>query len=390
MCANLFKRSNASKNPTAKVVSPPGSNGKLQCVELFAGGGGMATGLFQAGFQHVALVEFNNHACNTLRKHFARAHKASPGILEDDVRRIEWARFSGIDLVAGGPPCQPFSAGGLSAGMNDDRDMWPEAIRAVREIQPRAFLFENVKGLLRSSFAAYLESIVDVLKSGGRPSEAHVYDVAVIPVNAADYGAPQKRERVLVAGIRRDVGFLAPFPAATHSAERLVWDKWVSATYWEKHGLSRPSGAVITRSESAILRALVRTGQEPASQPWQTCRDGFSGLGEPSQMAHLSGHAPRGFSKQYPGHTGSTLDAPAKALKAGVHGVPGGENMVILDDGRARHFTVREAARLQGMPDSYLPTGSWSQAMRQLGNAVPAPLAAVAGTWLAQTLDQRH
>jgi DNA (cytosine-5)-methyltransferase 1 len=364
----------------------------LTCMHrTFAGGGGMASGLSQAGFRHVVLVESNKHACTTLRHHFAGSNsQTSPLILEDDVRRIDWTRFTGIDLVSGGPPCQPFSMGGQSAGKNDHRDMWPEAFRAVHEVQPRVFLFENVKGLLRASFAPYFASIVESLKRGGKPAGAQRYEVAVIPVNAADYGAAQKRERVLIAGIRRDVGTLRPFPTATHSASRLAWDKWISGEYWESHGLPRPGDAVIPRSEAALLAYLARCGRAPQSLPWRTCRDAFAGLGEPSAAAKLSGHDVCRFGKQYPGHTGSVTDAPAKALKAGVHGVPGGENMVILDDGRVRHFTLREAARLQGMPDAYLPTGSWSQAMRQFGNAVPAQLAEVAGVWLAAMLSRTH
>lgn len=373
-------------SPEALHLNPNPAGHQFSCVELFAGCGAMATGLSQAGYRHLAMAEFNKHACKTLREHFApNLAQSSPLIIEDDVRNVDWTTFREVDLVAGGPPCQPFSAGGLAAGKTDTRDMWPEAIRAVREMQPQAFLFENVKGLLRPSFASYLDSIVEGLRRGGHPSgTSHVYEVAVIPVNAADYGAAQKRERVLIAGIRRDVGTLLPFPAPTHSAARLVWDKWVSETYWKSHGLSLPG--TIPRAEAALLASLTRSAREPQSRPWQTCRDAFTGLGEPSDSSSTSGHESRGFGKQYPGHTGSELDAPAKALKAGVHGIPGGENMVILDDGRTRNFTVREASRLQGMPDSFLPTGSWSQAMRQLGNAVPTQLADVAGAWLAGML----
>ncbi|WP_343654376.1 DNA (cytosine-5-)-methyltransferase [Paraburkholderia caribensis] len=377
--SNSFEPRYLSLRPAERLFS---------CIELFTGCGGMATGLSQAGFHHVAMAEFNKHACESLREHFAtNVFQSSPLVIEEDVRNVDWATFRDVDLVAGGPPCQPFSAGGLSTGKADKRDMWPEAIRAVREMQPRAFLFENVKGLLRPAFAPYLDSIIEGLRRGGRPSgTSQVYEVAVIPVNAADYGAAQKRERVLIAGIRRDVGTLLPFPAPTHSAARLVWDKWVSETYWKSHGLSRP--CAIPRAEAALLASLIRSAREPQSLPWQTCRDAFAGLGEPSDTSNISGHESRGFGKQYPGHTGSELDAPAKALKAGVHGIPGGENMVILDDGRTRNFTVREASRLQGMPDSFLPTGSWSQAMRQLGNAVPTQLAEVAGAWIASMLLQ--
>jgi DNA (cytosine-5)-methyltransferase 1 len=122
----------------------------------------------------------------------------------------------------------------------------------------------------------------------------------------------------------------------------------------------------------------------PVEQPWQTCRDAFLGLGEPLAPASVLGHeAASGVARQYPGHTGSRADLPSKALKAGVNGVPGGENMLASEDGVCRYFTVREAARLQGLPDSFLPYGRYSEAMRQLGNAVPAQLAEVAGRWLS-------
>jgi DNA (cytosine-5)-methyltransferase 1 len=111
-----------------------------------------------------------------------------------------------------------------------------------------------------------------------------------------------------------------------------------------------------------------------------TVRDALVGLGEPNGQAN---HVFQPGARVYPGHTGSPLDQPAKALKAGDHGVPGGENMMVLDDGSVRYFTTREAARLQGLPDTYLFPRSWSESMRQIGNAVPAPLAEALGDWIA-------
>jgi DNA (cytosine-5)-methyltransferase 1 len=365
----------------------------FDCVELFAGCGAMALGLGRAGFAHTCMVELNPQACLTLRDNFAsEIGLGYPSILERDIRDIDWTSFQGSSLVAGGPPCQPFSNGGLSAGKYDPRDMWPEAIRAVREIQPKAFVFENVKGLRRKTFSEYLRSIVNSLERGGDidPDAVKQYQVAVVPVNAADFGAAQTRERVLIAGVRRDVGQLTSFPRPTHSLQRLVWDKWCTGEYWKRHGLERPDPSTMSRAERAALKGVLRSSVEPEGLPWQTCRDAFFELGEPGASSCVQGHEWRGVAKRYPGHSGSAWDLPAKALKAGVHGVPGGENMVVNSEGSARYFTVREACRLQGLPDSFLPSGSWSQAMRQLGNAVPAQLAEIAGRWIAKTLRGRR
>jgi DNA (cytosine-5)-methyltransferase 1 len=365
------------------------ADGQLTCVELFAGCGGMAKGLEQAGFRHLAMAEFNVAACITLRANYQREHASTvPHILEADVRTIDWHDYEGVDLVAGGPPCQPFSNGGRAAGPEDIRDMWPEAIRAVCEMQPRAFLFENVKGLLRPAFSEYLSGILRCLEQGGSDTSQDRlgYDVTVVKVNAADYGAPQKRERVLIAGIRRDFGTLQPFPTRTHSEERLTLDKWVTGDYYLRHGLPRPAEDTIPRAAFAKLANMSATRCPPREAAWLTCRDAFRELGAPSFDAKLSGHEPRRPGKQYEGHTGSHIDEPAKTLKAGVHGVPGGETMVVDLDGTSRHFTIREAARLQGLPDTFELSGSWSQAMRQLGNAVPVQLANVAGSWLASSL----
>jgi DNA (cytosine-5)-methyltransferase 1 len=270
--------------------------------------------------------------------------------------------------------------------------MWPEAIRAVCEIRPRAFLFENVQGLLRPAFAEYLAHIVFELERGGESGEGapQLYDVAVVRVDAANYGAAQRRKRVLIAGVRKDVGALTPFPQPTHSAARLAYDKWVSGAYWTRHGLLAPDIAMAPAAERAVLNKIGACLQ-PVEQPWRTCRDAFLGLGRPQTPASVLGHnAASGEAKQYPGHTGSPEDLPSKALKAGVNGVPGGENMLVSDTGTCRYFTVREAARLQGLSDTFLPYGSYSEGMRQLGNAIPAQLAEVAGRWLFDILTSKN
>lgn len=382
----------------------------MRSVELFTGCGGLALGLARAGFEHDMMVEWNEDAVATVMHNRRRniQHVRHWPIQRMDVREIDWGRFAGrLDLCAGGPPCQPFSIGGKHRGNDDARDMWPEAIRAVRETMPRSFLFENVRGLTRAAFADYLRWIVahlrhpDMVRLAGEDHLCHTkrlegaetpasYDVIVAQVNAADFGAPQKRHRVIIAGIRRDLGVELPPPAATHSRERLLWDQWVTGAYWERHGLAVPGDKAIASSDLPLVRRLRAQEAAPAGKPWVTVRDAIAGLGEPNGERN---HVFQDGARVYPGHTGSPLDQPAKALKAGDHGVPGGENMMVCDDGSVRYFTVREAARLQGLPDTYLFPRSWTESMRQLGNAVPSKLSESVGNWMARILeeaDARH
>lgn len=382
----------------------------LRSVEMFSGCGGLALGLAKAGFDHLLLVERDSHSIRNMQHNIDGKvkHLADWQVHGDDVRSIDWTRFKGLaDFVAGGPPCQPFSIGGLHKGDEDGRDMWPEAVRAIREIEPKAFLFENVRGLLRPKFAEHLEwirlSLTEPLleqhPDEGRASHllrlrAHeaegTYHVAVVKVNAADYGAAQKRHRVLFMGIRRDLADGIDMPKPTHSRGRLLWDQWITGEYWERHGLKMPSGGPQSMIDRRTVSALDACKAKPDGLPWVTVRDEISGLGDPVLGSKIVNHVFQPGARSYPGHTGSPLDEPAKALKAGVHGVPGGENMIAFPDGSVRYFTVREAARLQGLPDEYEFIGSWSENMRQLGNAAPVQLAQVFGKYLAGLLNSPH
>lgn len=377
----------------------------MHSIELFSGCGGLALGLSRSGFHHELMVEWNEEAVATVHHNRRRriAHVREWPMERADVRDIDWERFYGrLDLVAGGPPCQPFSIGGKHQGQDDARDMWPEAIRAVRETQPRAFLFENVRGLTRAAFADYLRWIVAHLRHPETPrleGEDHIahtarlealpgasaYDVMVMQVNAADYGAPQKRHRVIITGVRADLQATLSSPQPTHSRERLLWDQWVTGAYWARHGFEQPGDEWIIPSDAATVRRLRAREEPPPGAAWVTVRDALSGLGEPTGEDN---HVFQDGARVYAGHTGSPLDQPAKALKAGDHGVPGGENMMVRDDGTVRYFTIREAARLQGLPDSYQFPRSWSESMRQLGNAVPAQLARAIGDWLTGVLNE--
>jgi DNA (cytosine-5)-methyltransferase 1 len=354
----------------------------MESVELFTGCGGLALGLSRSGFRSQRMVEWNRDAVATVvhNRDLGVEHVSDWPIEQADVRSIDWKEHRGLALVAGGPPCQPFSIGGKHRGDDDTRDMWPQAIRAVRECRPAAFLFENVRGLLRPKFQPYLEGIVSGLS---RPDRDLHYLTIVESVNAADFGAAQKRHRVIIAGLRSDLQSRLPKLVPTHSRSRMLWDQWVTGEYWEEHGLKVDLNA-FSLTDAAEVRRLRKLGVEPMEKRWVTVRDKLRGLGEPNNQDN---HAFQPGAKVYKGHTGSPLDQPAKALKAGNHGVPGGENMMVKDDGAVRYFTIREAARLQGLPDDFQFPRSWSESMRQLGNAVPAELGEVAGVWIANAIQ---
>ena len=379
----------------------------MRCVELFTGCGGLAMGLSRAGFKPQRMSEWDKHSVLNV------SHNKDRGvdlvqhwpIHQEDVRSVDWSQYDGLALTAGGPPCQPFSIGGRHKGHEDQRDMWPEAVRVVRETHPAGFIFENVRGLMRSAFADYLRWVVlslsmpHVLRTDGEDRAGHLerlealrdretlYEVVIRQVNAADYGAAQKRHRVLILGTRRDLGLTLPELRPTHSRERLLWDQWITGEYWKRHGLKAPPTGP-DKIDAATVRRLRDLTVAPQGLPWRTIRDAFQGLGEPGARPVVANHVFQPGARSYTGHTGSPIDMPAKALKARGHGVPGGENMLAHADGSVRYFTVREAARLQGLPDDYEFVGSWSENMRQCGNAVPVQLAEAVGRAMYEMIGQ--
>lgn len=373
-------------------------------VELFSGVGGLALGMSRAGWSHALLVEWDSDAHATVlhNQRCGIEHVASWPAIQADVQGVKWKPYRGkVRAITGGPPCQPFAIGGKKRGHEDARDMWSEAVRAVREVEPEAFIFENVRNLAGPKFRSYLEWVKQCLRHPNHPrrdAETHAehlarlrslleparYLVDHLVVNAADYGAAQVRHRVLVRGVRATTGVpLAEMPA-THSLERLLWDQWRTGEYWERHRLPQPPDSAMPRIHSAKIRRIRASLVPPQGRSWVTVRDALSGLGEPDGKAN---HVFQAGARAYKGHTGSPLDLPAKALKAGDHGVPGGENMMVLDEGGVRYFTAREAARLVDLPDDYLFPASWSETMRGLGNAVPAKLGEAVGKWLAGIVE---
>lgn len=382
---------------------------KLRSLELFAGCGGLALGMARAGFAHDMVVEFDSDAVATLRDNKQRQiqHVRHWEINDTDARKIDYTNLPRVDVLSGGPPCQPFSIGGKHLGPDDPRNMWPEAIRAIREMQPRAFVLENVRGLFRPAFEPYLDYITlqltypDLaprkdefwedhlrrLRNHRKSDKGHNRSYRVISktVNAADYGAAQKRHRAIFIGIETAAGDDWQFPPPTHSQEALAWAKHVDHSYWTRHG-ARRSRSFASASEQIALRKAVAHEEAPTTKPWVTVRDAIGDLPPPTKSQVVANHWQHPGAKAYPNHTGSHYDEPAKALKAGDHGVPGGENMVANRLGKVRYFTVREMARLQGFPDDFQIGGSWKAATRQLGNAVPTEMAQKMGSFVKGVL----
>jgi DNA (cytosine-5)-methyltransferase 1 len=398
------------------------------CVELFTGGGGLAMAVHAAGFRHLLLNEFAKRACETLR-----ANKAVPmphkeyiprrfedpwPLVEGPVQRLDFTYLSGrVTLLAGGPPCQPFSLGGEHRGHEDERNMFPEFFRCLRQTRPLAFICENVRGLLRPSFRPYFEYILNELRMpfverGNADWVQHSktlneerlkapitdensrkrYVAFPIPVNAADYGVPQVRHRVIIVGFRSDLEIDEELwndkfkPNRTHSEAALYKQLGdPDSDYWKRHI------AVPTLVKRKVIEATpaVDEGEDLTLSPWRTLRDAIMGDAERGEQPlpqtglidyheHPSSPAPNHIgwpgARIYDGHTPNVLDRPAKTVKAGVHGVPGGESVMLLDNRGYRYMTVRETARVMTFPDSWRPQGPRGEQMRQLGNAVPVLL----------------
>ncbi len=390
-------------------------HGQLTAVELFAGAGGLALGVSLAGFKPLAVLEWDRWACDTLRENQERGFPLVGGwpIHCGDVRAFDYAAINQqVDLVSGGPPCQPFSMGGKHRAHDDHRDMFPATVDVIRRLRPRAFIVENVKGLTRPKFANYLQYIElqlqlpelarkegeDWLDHFARLQREHTagakglsYNIVRTLVNAADYGVPQRRERVFMVGFRSDLGIEWSFPEPTHSLDALLANQWFSGEYWDRHGRKAPhSGAEgLGHGMAARVERLRHSNSVHLdARPWMTVRDALVGMPDPTSKASSQwfNHRFQAGARVYPGHTGSPLDLPAKTLKAGDHGVPGGENMMVRDDGSVRYFTVRESARIQTFPDTFVFHGAWSETMRQLGNAVPVALSHLVASSVAQRL----
>lgn len=305
---------------------------------MCAGAGGQALGLERAGFEHRALVEIDVHACSTLRH-----NRPFWNVIQGDLNSFDGRPYRGVELLAGGLPCPPFSRAGKQLGDEDERNLFPAAIRLVDEIRPKALMIENVRGLLDAVFEDYRKYISSELKKLG-------YFTAWKMFQASDYGVPQLRPRVVFVALEE------PF------ADRFIWPT---------QSFKRPP----TVGE-ALLDLMSERGWEGAIE-WSRNADEIA----PTLV---------GGSKK---HGGPDL-GPTRAKKAwaclGVdgHGIaaeapgPGFTGMPKL--------TVKMAARIQGFPDEWEFVGAKTNAYRQVGNAFPPPVAAAVATQIKHSIEVAH
>lgn len=308
----------------------------LTSVEICTGAGGQALGLEQAGFKHLAAIEIDKHACNTLR-----ANRPSWNVIETDLLTWDPRGYEGVDLLAGGVPCPPFSKAGHQRGANDERDLFPRAIELVAALTPAAVMLENVRGLLDSTFQSYRDGIENQLRDLG-------YTPAWKLLNASDFGVPQLRPRVVFVAIRDDLQAAFEWPTANPSTR--------------------------TPTVGAALGDLM------AANGWEGAR---------AWAAQANAIAPTlvGGSKK---HGGPDL-GPTRARRAwaalGVDGKTIAEQAPEPGFTGLPRLTVEMAARIQGFPPDWHITGRKTNAYRQVGNAFPPPVAQAVGAQLRKTIE---
>lgn len=307
----------------------------LTSVEICAGAGGQALGLEQAGFGHEALVEIEPAACNTLRE-----NRPNWNIIETDLLSWSGTNYKGVDLLAGGVPCPPFSKAGKQLGSEDERNLFPRAIELVDEIQPAAVMLENVRGLLDIVFKTYREDIETQLKALG-------YTPSWRLLNASDYGVSQLRPRVVFVALKNPI------------AKHFEWPTPISGT---------------PKTVGELLRDLMGA-------------KGWKGLEKWVERANSIAPTLVGGSKK---HGGPDL-GPTRSKRAweqlGVDGKGLADYPPDADFVGMPKLTVPMAARVQGFPDEWTITGRKTTAYRQVGNAFPPPVANAVGTAIKNALS---
>lgn len=310
----------------------------LTSLEMCAGAGGQALGLEWAGFGHEALVEIEPPACATLR-----LNRPKWNVIEGDLRAFDGRPYKGIDLLAGGVPCPPFSKAGLQLGANDERDLFPEAIRLVDECRPKAVMLENVRGLLDAVFTDYRNKVEQQLKKLG-------YVPGWRLLNACDYGVSQLRPRVVFVGIQKELAEHFSWPEAqimqVPTVGELLHDlmkenKWRGADKWRKQA----NAIAPTLVGGSKKHGGPDLGPTRSKQAWAT-------LG-------VDGH-------------GLWDDAPPRDFV----GMP--------------RLTTRMAARIQGFPDEWQFFGKKTAAYRQIGNAFPPAVAHAVSAKLSIAITARR
>jgi DNA (cytosine-5)-methyltransferase 1 len=307
----------------------------MNSIELCAGAGGQALGLERSGFEHQVLVELDAYACQTLRLN--RPHWR---VDQADLKQYSAKAFRGVDLVAGGVPCPPFSKAGKQLGSDDERDLFPHAIRIVEETRPQAVMLENVRGLLDAVFVDYRQKIAKQLQALGYWTDWHLF-------NAADFGVSQLRPRVVFVALRPEI--------AQHF-------------HWPSAQMKLPP------SVGEVLLDLMSAGGWRGARAW-------------SKRANDIAPTLVGGSKKHGGPDLGPTRSRAAWASLGVEGKSLANEAPLRDFVGAPKLTVRMCARLQGFPDDWQFAGGKTAAYRQVGNAFPPPVAHAVSAQIAQAIE---
>jgi DNA (cytosine-5)-methyltransferase 1 len=328
----------------------------MRVLDVFSGAGGLSIGLEQAGFEVVAGADWDRDACET----FAKAHPAAD-VLEGDVSAISFSSWrDDVDILVGGPPCQPWSTGGKRLGASDPRDGWPSFLRALRQVRPVAFIAENVSGFRSRDRNRYFEHLIDEFEALG-------FEVSAEVLNAADFGVPQKRQRLLIVGSRSQC-FAFPKPRFGSGGCGLPWRTAGEVIGPEPLGMPNPS--IVTYARCPDLRPSPYDGHI------------FNGGGRPIDVARP---APTLLASMG-GNKTPWIDTAGIVPEYHAYLVAGGRPRSGRVPG-ARRITVDEAALLQTFPSGMYFAGARSSCYRQIGNAVPPLLAAEIGGALRAILE---
>ena len=333
---------------------------QFNSVELFAGGGGLALGMSLAGFHHVLLNEFETAACKTLK-----TNKPEWNVIEGDVRHIDFTPLRGkIDFLSGGFPCQAFSYAGKGAGFNDTRGtLFFELARAVKEIQPKVFMGENVKGLISHENGRTFETIKNTIAELGYTL------VKPRVLRAIMYQVPQKRERLILIAIRNDIAQNVEFhwPTPYHKVLTLRDALYKSVIYDNDVPISE--GAQYPEKKKRVL-AMVPQGGDWRNLPEEVAKDYMGG-------SWLLGGGKTGMARRL------SLDEPSLTLTCS----PCQKQTERCHPLETRPLSIREYARIQTFPDNWVFQGSMSDKYKQIGNAVPVNLAWAVGRSLIRLFN---
>lgn len=336
------------------------SRRQFTSVELFAGAGGLALGMSQAGFSHLLLNEFDTDACATLRM-----NRPDWNIVQDDVHNVDFTGLQGqVDLLTGGFPCQAFSYAGKQGGFNDTRGtLFFELARAVKEIQPAVFVAENVKGLLSHDSGRTFETICNTIKELGYSLLSYKVMRAIM------YAVPQKRERLIMVAVRNDIAPFAEFvwPSPYYRVLTLR-DAFYEGVLYDAN-VPYSAGQKYPDKKRQVME-MVPMGGDWRDLPVEVQREYMGG-------SFYLGGGKTGMARRL------SLDEPSLTLTC----APAQKQTERCHPTETRPLSVREYARIQTFPDNWEFAGKISSQYKQIGNAVPVNMAAAVGRSVIRMLN---